>query len=110
MGAPLNVFRTYTADLTTTPEIIYTAPAGHTSVVLLAQVSNLVAGAIQVSGYHVRGGNYTTLVYNTGVPQNDAVNILSGKLVLETGDAIAASASADGSAQIVLSILETLNP
>ena len=110
MGAPLNVFKTYTANLTTTPETIYTAPAGHTTVVLLAQVSNISESEIQVAANHVRDSNSTALVYNIGVPMNDSVNLLSGKLILETGDSIVVSASANDSAQMLLSILETLNP
>ena len=109
MGAPLNVFKTYTANLTTTAETIYTAPVGKTTVILLAQVSNISEGTVQASSNHVRDSNNTALVYNTSIPVYDSVNLLSGKLVLETGDSITASASEDGSAQILLSILETLN-
>lgn len=110
MGAPLNVFKTYTADLTDSIATIYTAPEGHTTVVLLAQVSNISDSTVRVFGSHVRNGKSTSLVYNGSIPVYDTINLLSGKLVLETGDSISANASVSGSAQILLSILETLNP
>ena len=38
--ALLNVFKTVTAVLTTSSVTLYTAPAGYTSIILMAQVSN----------------------------------------------------------------------
>ena len=110
MGAPLNVFRTITANVTTTANTIYTAPSGYTTVVLLAQVSNTGANTITVSSNHLRGGIPTALVTSASVPINDAINLLTGKLVLNTADGINVLASSDNTAQILLSILETANP
>jgi hypothetical protein len=44
------------------------------------------------------------------LPVADAVTLLTGKLILQTGDSIRISASANNSAQLLLSILETANP
>lgn len=110
MGAPLNVFRTITANVTTTANTIYTAPTGYTTVVLLAQVSNTGANIITVSSNHLRSGIPTALVANAYVPINDAINLLTGKLVLNTSDGITILANVNSSSQILLSILETANP
>jgi hypothetical protein len=110
MGAPLNTFKTYTGNVTTSLTTVYTAPTGYTTVVLLAQIANISGNIITVSGYHVRSGTTTALITNTQVPVDDAVNLLSGKLVLQTGDSFKTSASVDNASQILLSILETANP
>jgi len=110
MSAALNTFKTYTANLTTSSTTIYTAPSGYTTVVLLAQVSNISNNTITIASSHLRGIVPTVLITGAQVPINDAINLLSGKLVLQTGDSITATASANNSAQAILSILETLNP
>lgn len=111
MGAPLNTFKTYTANVSTLLDTIYTTPPGYTTVILLAQVTNInETDVVKVSGYHVRNSNPTALIKNASVPVSDAINILTGKLVLETGDRISVSADIDDSAQIILSVLETANP
>ena len=110
MGAPLNVFKTITANVTTTANTIYTAPTGYTTVVLLAQVSNIGANTITVSSNHIRSGVPTALVQGASVPTNDAISLLTGKLVLNTTDSINVLASSNSVSQILLSILETANP
>jgi hypothetical protein len=110
MAQALNVFKTITANVTTSSTSVYTAPAGYSTVVLLAQVSNIGANAITVSSDHVRSGNPTNIITATPLPTSDAVTLLTGKLILQTGDSINISASANNSAQLLLSILETANP
>jgi hypothetical protein len=110
MAQALNVFKTITANVTTSSTTVYTAPIGYSTVVLLAQVSNIGASAITVSSNHIRSGNPTNIITNTPLPISDAVTLLSGKLILQTGDSINVSASANNSAQMLLSILETANP
>jgi hypothetical protein len=110
MGAPLNVFKTYTANLTTTSTTIYTAPTGYTTVVLLGQISNITDNTITVTSDHVRSSTKTNLISNAQVPINDAITVLSGKLVLQSGDSLTANCSLDHSAHMVVSILETANP
>lgn len=109
MASVLNVFRTVTSVLTTTPETLYTAPAGYTSIVLMAHVSNVTSSTKQVTFSHLSGSTTTELLKEFSIPANDAVAATSGKLILEEGQSVKASASASASLKVVLSILETLN-
>jgi hypothetical protein len=43
------------------------------------------------------------------VPPNDAVNVLTGKLVLQNAHSVFASASINNTLKITMSVLETLN-
>ena len=43
------------------------------------------------------------------IPGNDTANVLSGKLVLETGDTISVSGSSNTDLKFIVSILETFN-
>ena len=122
---PLNQFRTMTAVLTTnTSATIYTAPVGVTSIVLMAQVSNKSTLTNSISFIHHRNipvqknaqgnnaqsGNTDSFVVDEyGLPGRDAVNLLSGKLVIETLDSVRAYASRAGECTLVLSILESSN-
>ena len=122
---PLNTFKTKTATLTTnTTATIYTAPIGVTSIILMAQVTNLTTVTQTVSFSHYRnlpvlpdsqgngaqpGQTLTELAKNFYVPGNDASNMLSGKLIIESLDSIRASAGANGALKITLSVLETAN-
>lgn len=108
--AVLNSFKTITANVTTTANTVYTAPTGYTTVILLAQVANNGANTYYTTGKHIRGGVPTTLVANTAVPPADAINLLSGKLILNTGDAIQVYGIDNTSGQLLLSVLETANP
>jgi hypothetical protein len=108
MPAALNTFRTVTATVTDVIANVYTAPQGYSTVVLLAQVSNTTTGTILVSGniYQITGNN-VSLVQGATLPANDAINLVGGRLILQTGDSFAAGANATGSSQLVLSVLET---
>ena len=80
------------------------------NVVLLAQVSNIdPVNPIQVSATLLRGSNTTSIIKNTYVPINDATSLLSGKLILQTGDSFVVSATSNNSGQLLLSYLETAN-
>ena len=109
--ALLNVFKTVTAVLTTSSVTLYTAPAGYTSIILMAQVSNITGSTrtIIFSHHNPTGSITTELLSGFFIPPNDAVSATTGKLVLETGQSVRASASVDSSVKVVLSILETLN-
>ena len=109
----LNTFKTKTAVLTTSDEQVYIAPAGITSIVIMAQVSNITSSAVSATVYHRSGSGAgatdTELIKGFSIPGNDAASVITGKLVLETGQSVRALASANSSAKIILSILETLN-
>lgn len=107
---PLNTFKTTTANVTTSTTTVYTTPAGVTTVILLAQVSNIDAtNSVTISANHVRGNNVTSIVKNTIIPITDATNLLLGKLILQTGDSFSITANANNRSQLLLSYLETAN-
>ena len=108
MPAALNNFRTVTATVTNTIANVYTAPTGYSAVVLLAQVSNLTGGTITVSGniYQITGNN-VSLVNAAPLPANDAINLVGGRLILQTGDSFAVGANVNAASQLTLSVLET---
>lgn len=109
MSGALNIFKTVTANVTTAPTNVYSTPLGYSSVVLMAQISNIdVANTIQISAALDRAGNITSLIQNADVPITDAITVLTGRLIMTFGDSFQVSASADDSAQLTLSLLETL--
>jgi hypothetical protein len=105
----INIFKNVTANLTTTGNTIYTAPVGYTGIVLLAQVSNLTGGTVSASMFVQKGANLTSLATDFEIPTQDAAGMLTGKLVLESGQQVFATASANSSAQLTMSILESQN-
>jgi len=113
MPLALNVFQTVTAVVSTTPVGIYTAPTGYTGVVLLAQVANIGATSQDVSLSHKRNtvgiAVTTEMLKNYPIAANDTANLLSGKLVLESGDVLVLSGSNGTNLKFIGSILETLN-
>ena len=111
MAGELNVFKTATAVLTTTPTVIYTAPAEYTSIILMFQIANVTTSTATVTVIHESsdGITLTELVKDFPVPGNDAASATTGKLILETGQKIKVSASANTTLKVVLSILESAN-
>jgi hypothetical protein len=113
MALALNVFQTVTAVVSTSPTAVYTAPVGYTGVVLLAQVANIGASSADVSLSHQRsvvGVAVTTeMLKQYPISASDTVNLLAGKLVLESGDKLVLSGSTGTNLKFIGSILETLN-
>jgi len=109
MALALNVFQTVTAVVSTSPTIIYTAPVGYTGVVLLAQVANISGSSEDVTLLHRRSSTDTEMLKNYPISANDTVNLLAGKLVLESGDKLVLSGSNGTNLKFIASILETLN-
>jgi hypothetical protein len=108
MATVLNAFKTTTVTVTDTIGNVYTCPSGYSAVVLLAQVSNLTGNTITVSGnIYQLAGNNVALVQGAPLPPNDAINLVGGRLILQTGDSFAVGASANSSSQLTLSVLET---
>lgn len=108
MAAALNNFKTTLANITTTTANVYTPPLGYATVVLMAQVSNNGNSTIQVSSGIYRGSSFTSLIKEASVPTDDAISVLTGRLILQYGDILQFTSSDDTSAQLVLSYLETL--
>ena len=113
MALALNVFQTVTKVASTSATDIYTAPVGYTGVVLLAQAANIGSGTQTVSFSHERsiaGTAVTTeIIKDLPIEASDTVNLLPGKLVLETNDILVLSASNATDIKFLGSILETLN-
>jgi len=108
MPAALNNFKTTLANITTTTANVYTPPIGYATVVLMAQVSNTGIGTIQISADVYRSGAATSLINEASIPENDAISVLTGRLILNYGDTLQFTSSDNTSAQLVLSYLETL--
>ena len=111
MSGALNIFKTVTANLTTTPTSVYSTPLGYSAVVLLAQFSNIDTGnSVQITANLARSGAdvSTVIVQNISIPVDDAINVLTGRLIMNYGDSFEISASANASSQLTLSLLETL--
>jgi hypothetical protein len=115
MALALNQFQTIAQSCPNTDTEIYEAPIGYTGVVLLAQVTNVgITSSHDVSLSHRRevGGVDvdTRMLLNYPIPAGETANLLTGKLVLESGDGLVISSS-DGVQEmnVVISILETLN-
>ncbi len=113
MALKLNIYKTVTAVASLSATDIYTAPVGYSGIILLAQAANIGTTSYDVSLYHKRITNSQTVITeiakNFPISKNDTVSLISGKLVLETGDTIVLSASNSSNIKIILSILETLN-
>lgn len=109
MALALNVFQTVTTVVSTNPTEIYTAPVGYTGVVLLAQVANIGSSSNDVTLVHRRSSTDTEMLKNYPISGNDTANLLSGKLVLESGDKLVLFGSNATNLKFIASILETLN-
>jgi hypothetical protein len=105
----LNKFLTIRHNVTTSSVGIYTAPTGVASIILLAQVSNVGTGTSTqtVTASHNRDSIDARLVKDAPVGANDSLSLLSGRLILETGDIFKIEGSVDGTLEIVLSVLES---
>jgi hypothetical protein len=105
----LNVFKTKTAVITTDNVSIYTAPAGKSAIILMAQIANTTNTGGTVTVLHYFDSTNTELLKDFSIPGNDAASAVMGKLVLESGHQLFVSASDNGKFKITLSILESVN-
>jgi hypothetical protein len=106
---PLNSFKTKAIELTTNVETIYTTPDNVTTIVLGAQATNIGTEPVTVRFTLVKNDTSFIMLKDFEIPVNDSAEITTGKLVIETGASITASAGANASVNLVLSILETSN-
>ena len=109
MALPLNVFKTVNVVASTSATEIYTAPTGYSGVVLMAQAANIDSVSHDVTFSHKRVSTVTELTKSTPIPGNDALAMVTGRLVLEPGDKLVLSASDGTNVKVTVSILETLN-
>ena len=108
----LNTFKTVRHLVTDSNVGIYTSPIGVASIILFAQATNVATDdqVKFVSFSHARPGddplNFEIIKDGPVIP-NDALNLLNGRLVLETGDELVLSGDTTGDVKVVVSILET---
>lgn len=117
MAIPLNVFKTTTAVLKKGPfladsDIVYTVPNGITTIVLMAQVANTSedsAHTVTMSHFNTTTSLNTEAVKNFVIQPNDAVGLITGKMIVEQNNQIRCSASKENDMKLILSYLESLN-
>ena len=113
MALALNVFKTITKVVSTTPTKIYTAPVGYTGVALFCNIVNSGATTHDVSISHQRtvsGVEVTTPIHiQRPVPSKDSFKPFYGKFVLESGDSLVVSGSNGTELKLIASVLNTLN-
>ena len=75
------------------------------------QVANVTASAATVTFAHFDATANTTteLLKDFELPGNDASGVITGKFVVQEGNSIVASASANNTLKITLSVLESVN-
>ena len=109
----LNTFKTVRHLVTDSTVGIYTAPIGVASIILYAQATYVAdddsVKLVTFSHYRETGEGDPAfeIVKNGPVIPNDALNLLSGRLVLETNDELRVSGNTSGDVKVVVSILET---
>jgi hypothetical protein len=106
---PLNSFKTKAFELTTDTQTVYETPSGVTTIVLGAQATNIGIDPVTVKFTLVKNSTEFVMLKDFEIPANDACEVTTGKLVLEPGSSITASAGANNGVNLVLSILETSN-
>lgn len=104
---PLNNFRTITSIVTNQLQSPYSCPVGFKAVFLLAQITNIGLENQTVTFIHNRSGVDTEIVFDYVIPPKDTLNLLTGKLVLETNDSIKLVGSSSTDLKFLASILET---
>ena len=106
---PLNSFKTLVFELTTSTQTIYETPENVTTIVLGAQANNIGDSPVTVRFTLIKNATNFVMLKDFEIPVNDAAEVTTGKLVIETGSSVTASAGADNSVNLVLSVLETSN-
>jgi hypothetical protein len=123
MAIPLNTFKTSTASLvaakpggfTGDSDVVYTTPNGITSIVLMAQATNIDSESthfVTLEHFDTALVEKTELVKNFEVLPNDAAGLITGKLIVTQNNKIRCyvkdTASA-GQMKFTFSYLESLN-
>ena len=103
----LNTYKTVRSPVTTGITTVYTVPNGVSSIHLFSVVSNVSTGIATVTVFHNRAGDSYELIKNARIPTTDALNPVTGSLVLEVGDRIEIQGSSDNTMKFVMSILES---
>jgi hypothetical protein len=106
----LNTYKTVRSLVTTGITTAYVVPNGVSSIHLYSVVSNVSTGIATVTVSHNRAGSIEApyeLIKDARIPATDALNPVTGSLVLEVGDRIEIQGSANNTMKFVMSILES---
>jgi len=96
--------------LTTSSTDLYTCPSATTAYVKLLQASNVTAGSVSadvnINFFDSSASLTESLARSVAVLPKESISCLTGILILEPGDKIQGSASANSSVDVVLSLME----
>lgn len=109
---PLNAFKSVTRQLTNDLTLIYTTPETISTIVLSATCSNFSTEIVTIVVILEKPTTPPTQFYiipDIEIPPKDVLSTVAGRLVLEQGDKLYASASVDASVDFVLSLNEAAN-
>jgi hypothetical protein len=104
------VFKNFQADMTTGGALAYTCPASTKALVLHCQVANIDGtNSADASVYWTDDSNSDKVTYwakTVAVAADTSLSVITGAPVLEAGDTIVGTASADSDLQLSGSVLE----
>jgi hypothetical protein len=103
----LNTYKTVRSLVTTGITTAYVVPNGVSSIHLYSVVSNVSTGIATVTVSHNRAGISYELIKDARIPATDALNPVTGSLVLEVGDRIEVTGLSNNTMKFVMSILES---
>lgn len=105
-----NTFKNFRGAMVTGGVTAYICPLSTTAIVLHCQVANIDGTNPADASVHWTDDSdsdvATYLAKTVAVPADTSLSVLTGKLVLESGDTIVGVASADGDLQLSGSVLE----
>ena len=106
-----NTFKSITktggATAANTDITVYTVPASTTTIIIGLTISNLINTSITVDvKLENADGDNIHIGKNLPIPSGSALNALTGKVVMETGDILKVQSDTANSADIALSIME----
>jgi hypothetical protein len=96
-------------SLTTANTTLYTCPSLTSSIIFMAQVANtdnVDSTSVTVTSTKSSDGSTKYLIKDVTIPAAVAASVLTGKLVLESGDSISAYAASNSVIDVTFSILE----
>ena len=111
-----NLFTNAEQVCSTSLTSVYTCPSSNTNgtvtaaVVLMIQVANVTSRADVITVLWTDASNSnapTRLAYQVPVPPNQSVGVLTGKLVLQPGDAVKCQGGIASALELTMSMLET---
>jgi hypothetical protein len=109
-AAAVNQFKTVTQIVGINTTEVYEAPIGFVGIVLLAQTTNISTETETFTlGFRREGQDDVDLIKSIPIPADETAALLSGKLVLETGDKLVTVGSTTPGLKFLLSVLETTN-